>query len=264
MNTKQLYYSYYYFIYYVYVYFYRFLYLCGLYTPPIKPKTDAQLQKEYCNQKRATFKRFLNNPNRNDSIDPLFYNKTSYELYMQDQNTHIEKKWKSRILLETTPRGNVLMYYDAYKMGFAYFFDQTSMSHEILNACAMKYVQTFRCSDFFVDEIELLQLETIETKNATIENEITELVKKNNNLMNWHYTPLKLTHAVSKSLKNKNENIRNKFMYLGKISNGNCLLLQAPEKKKNSLLFKSSLLENMGSEQNRLSYRDFKQKNSNH
>jgi hypothetical protein len=44
------------------------------------------------------------------------------------------------------------MYYDAYKMGFAYFCDQKVISYDVLNAVAMKYVKIYRCRDFFMDE----------------------------------------------------------------------------------------------------------------
>jgi hypothetical protein len=42
------------------------------------------------------------------------------------------------------------MYYDMFKQAFAYVSDQ-HMNYAILNACAMKYVQMYRCMDFFLD-----------------------------------------------------------------------------------------------------------------
>jgi hypothetical protein len=183
---------------------------------------------------------------KNEKMDPLFYDKKAYDMYMQEQNTSLEKRWKSNLLLETTSRGNVIMYYDAYKMGFAYFSDQTSISYEVMNACAMKYVETFRCYDFFVDEVALSQM------NPDISNTLLA-----------HYTPLKLTHMLSANLKNKNENIRNKFLYMGKLSSGNCAILQKiqPANKKKLTPFQSPLLENIKKESSQMtgvSYRDFK------
>jgi hypothetical protein len=174
---------------------------------------------------------------------------------MQTPNTDLEKKWKSNLLLETTPRGNIIMYYDAYKMGFAYFSDQKGISYDILNACAMKYVEIFRCCDLFVDEA-IIQSNNDDNTN-TVSDIITTILE--------HYTPLKLTHSLSANLKNKNEMVRNKFVYVGKISSGNCLLLQTykPQNEKKSLpLFQSVLLENMKKNGNddskRISYKDFK------
>jgi flagellar biosynthesis GTPase FlhF len=62
----------------------------------------------------------------------------------------LELQWKRRLLHESTPRGNIIMYYDIYKQAFTYVSDQ-QMNYDILNACAMKYVRIFRCLDFFVD-----------------------------------------------------------------------------------------------------------------
>ena len=66
------------------------------------------------------------------------------------ENNDIELQWKRRLLYETTPRGNIIMYYDFYKQAFAYVSDQ-QINYTILNACAMKYVRIYRCFDFFID-----------------------------------------------------------------------------------------------------------------
>ena len=62
-----------------------------------------------------------------------------------------ENKWKSRILFHNTVQGNVIMYYDVYKMAFAYYSDM-QISYKWLNYCAMKYVRLFYCRDFFMDD----------------------------------------------------------------------------------------------------------------
>jgi hypothetical protein len=70
---------------------------------------------------------------------------------LTDTNNEYEKKWRSRILIENTPRGNVIMFYDLYKRAFSYYCDSGAMPYDIMNAVAMKYVVMFRCRDFFVD-----------------------------------------------------------------------------------------------------------------
>jgi hypothetical protein len=70
---------------------------------------------------------------------------------LTDPNNEFEKKWRSRVLIENTPRGNVIMFYDIYKRGFSYYCDNAVMPYDIMNAAAMKYVLTFHCRDFFVD-----------------------------------------------------------------------------------------------------------------
>ena len=42
------------------------------------------------------------------------------------------------------------MHYDLYKNGFAYYCND-SLNYNLLNAVAMKYVITFFCRDFFID-----------------------------------------------------------------------------------------------------------------
>jgi hypothetical protein len=63
----------------------------------------------------------------------------------------IEKKWKSRILIASTPRGNVYMHYDIYKGAFAYYSD-TNLPYVIASAVAARYVIVFACRDLFLDE----------------------------------------------------------------------------------------------------------------
>jgi hypothetical protein len=87
----------------------------------------------------------------NSNIDNRFYLKEAYEEATKEQNGDLEKEWRKRILMEYTPRGNVIMYYDAYKRGFSYYAD-THISYPLLNAVAMKYVCMYQCLDFFIDE----------------------------------------------------------------------------------------------------------------
>jgi len=74
-----------------------------------------------------------------------------YNTIIQDPANELEASWKRRILMETTPRGCVMMYYDAFKHGFAYYSDHYIPS-PLINAVAMKYVVVYRCRDFFLDE----------------------------------------------------------------------------------------------------------------
>jgi len=87
----------------------------------------------------------------NENIDSLFYYRKEYEVAMKINNHPIETAWKRRIMMDTTPRGNIIMYYDAYKHGFAYYADST-IPYPFLNASAMKYVAVYKCRDFFLDE----------------------------------------------------------------------------------------------------------------
>ena len=88
----------------------------------------------------------------NQNIDPVFYDRKELSKVLETKKNVLENVWNSRILYESTPRGNIVMFYDVYKEGFSYYSDQTGIPYKILNAVAMKYVITFRCRDFFMDE----------------------------------------------------------------------------------------------------------------
>jgi hypothetical protein len=136
-------------------YVYEFL-IRPLYTPTTTSLTEQYIQ----DQTTRLLKTYVvlpkneTKPNYNENIDAIFYSKSQWTELLKDENNYLEKKWRTKILIENTPRGNIIMYYDAYKLGFAYYSDQT-VPYPVLNAVAMKYVLTFFCRDFFMDEIVL-------------------------------------------------------------------------------------------------------------
>jgi hypothetical protein len=86
----------------------------------------------------------------NLNIDSCLYDSKKYDLLFTEETNILENQWKRRILLENTPRGNVVMYYDLYRQAFAYYSDQ-QIPYSVLNGCAMKYIRIYRCLDFFID-----------------------------------------------------------------------------------------------------------------
>jgi hypothetical protein len=130
---------------------------------PLKIKVEIDPISEYINTKKKWFIKKYEpklNEKLNENIDEFFYNKNNLFKMLKNETNLIEKIWKTRILYENTPRGNVIMYYDVYKFGFTYYSDQT-IPYCILNAVAMKYSIIFCCRHFFMDEVT-----TIEAKNA--------------------------------------------------------------------------------------------------
>jgi len=93
-------------------------------------------------------------PAWNANVDPVLYepDRATLKRILASPDNQLEKQWATRRLLVHTPRGNVCMYYDIYREGFAYYCDQSGLNYRILNAVAMKYVMTYRCLDFFMDE----------------------------------------------------------------------------------------------------------------
>jgi len=111
--------------------------------------------REYIRKNTTRFLQIImdkNNEKNNENIDKIVYLKSDFFEVLSDPNNRFEPVWKKRILIENTPRGNIYMYYDIFKQGFAYYSDQTGIPYPILNAVAMRYVTIFRCMDFFFDE----------------------------------------------------------------------------------------------------------------
>lgn len=70
------------------------------------------------------------------------------------QLTSIEKEnLKNNFVMETTPLGNVIMYYNIDKHSFVYYSDST-IPYRFLETVARKYITTFKCKDssIYVDE----------------------------------------------------------------------------------------------------------------
>tara|TARA_Y100000992_G_C21265437_1_gene493712 strand:- start:1352 stop:2224 length:873 start_codon:yes stop_codon:yes gene_type:complete len=140
-----------------YLYFHRICFLLHNhfydYFPYFKPitaipKTELELFIE--KYKNDFFHAINSEKGFNDNIIADFYDKEQYNKIMKEQNNFLEKKWKSSVLVRNTPRGNVIMCYDSFKMGFMYYCDN-SITYDILNSLASYYVIHFSCLDFFID-----------------------------------------------------------------------------------------------------------------
>ena len=207
---------------------------------------------------------------KSSNIDSLFYKKSEFIEYMKSQNTDLEQIWKTRILIVNTPRGNITMYYDPYKLGFAYYSDQNVISYDILNTVAMKYVITYRCTEFFIDEFILPD----DTKNplriyfVDEKKQIQSLVDIHPNTQDKYNSPFMKPKQNNQAHNNNNNNnqshnqdkLRNKFIYLGnmrnfspcqKINISNRNIIQG---------FASVLLDGIDSGMNWLSYKQRKSK----
>ena len=142
----------------------------------------------------------------NVNIEPIFYNKQKFSECMREENNPLESRWKKNLLYESTPRGSIIMYYDVFKSGFAYYADQNSIPYSILNAMAMKYVIVYFCRDFFMDESITKEPSKLSDK------EPIEPVKKAPS--NQHMAKLK-NYKTTTTAKLATI-VRNKFISLGK------------------------------------------------
>jgi DNA polymerase III alpha subunit len=217
---------------------------------------------------------------------------------LKDPKNIVEQRWKTRILYESTPRGNIAMYYDVYKQGFSYYSDQNGIPYPILNAAAMKYVMMFYCKDFFMDEKTMTQSLSIEDKNGDDKdkNHISPLIKiyetdeieekekerkekekkeqekesqneestlKNKDAPFAKLKNYKMTPNVNKNTKKEETNkvlFKNKFIYLGKMRNFS--FLQKKPIVKNPLEVSSEYDGLFSGE--KMSYKDYKMKQINY
>ena len=227
----------------------------------------------------------------NKNIDALFYDRSAYKKLMEESNNFLEKEWKSRILYETTPQGNVIMYYDVYKEGFVYYSDQTGIPYRLLNIVAMKYTITYRCIDFYIDEQFIPNnpsfMITFIRNEEQSENDKKQKIRKELLSMNEKINPL-LNHSENspfvkfKSSSKPNtivsdpinkidpvkpiNNIRNKFIYMGKVNNFSMIQKPPTNKQKNTPTiygcgihaYDDIFSKDQQSQNNVLSYKSFK------
>ena len=226
----------------------------------------------------------------NENVDPEFYNIDVYKKTVEFENSDFEIKWKKRTLFQNTPRGNILMYYDVYKKGFAYYCDQQSIHYTILNTLAMKYVRWFRCRDLFIDDSvdpqcspsPLIKMEKEEEKKENIEkkksNESScELKEKLRSgpfaKLKKYNQPTPKVEDPTQSVKPKTENMdknKNRFLYMGKMLNYSFIEKINKKPKINSILFSngSSIYSSMFDKEhslqmNVLNYAEYKKKMKN-
>jgi len=178
----------------------------------------------------------------NANIDPVFYDETQHKTAVEQADNELELSWRRRQINVTTPRGNVIMCYDAFKMGFAYYSDQF-MPYKLLNAVAMKYVIMYRCRDFFMDENVLPD----NHKSALIHapEEATKTTSTTNFTIpdDAPFAKLKSTSAPKKEsdLKsNQPQKQTNKFIHAGPVRNYSPL--QKPKKVNPLNGFKSNAI----------------------
>jgi len=161
-------------------------------------------------------------------VDACFYDKKVYEGLSLIELKELGKKWRCRVMMVMSPipgQTNVLMYYDAEKLGFAYHSDFTISSPQLLNALAMKYCLDFGCRDFFVDETvwksPLLPLHALVDEKPARETdaedeEFRRKLKEKSNLFVAKKDPATISVATRKST--EPILVSNRFIYKNKVS----------------------------------------------
>jgi hypothetical protein len=231
-------------------------------TPPLD--YEKKYQKYVKHYKEAT------DAEANTNISADLYDYDARKTLFAEEKNDTERLWKTRILYESTERGNVLFYYNPYKLSFEYYSDAQIIPYNILQYVAKKYVSMNRCRDFYIDMIErpqnkmivVLRKEEDAMKSKKMKvNDITKLVDKSLTNTDNVFDSLKEHRTVSKGpatktkgtvtkpkeIKEKPLEFANKYVRLGKISEFN--ITQKPPKKSiaqtNEMLFSSKPINKM-------------------
>jgi hypothetical protein len=218
--------------------------------PKLEYKSEPDFETVY--KKEIGF--FKNEPieKANSNIEKELYDYDKRKAIFAESANETEKRWKSRLLFENTYRGNIIMYYDSYRMSFAYYSDEQVVPHKALYHAALKYTVMYRCKDFFIDMdifpdnpmIEVLKKEDeiLKTKSKPSYNpDIKPPIKPEKEKPNPVFAKLKdYRNQKDNSKENsKNHPFSNKFVRMGKMREFN--ILQKPPSKKieavNALLF---------------------------
>ena len=224
--------------------------------------TEPTIEELY--KKDINFYKTMTATDANTNIDPTLYDYTLRKTLFAEENNITEKQWRSRLLFENTYRGNIIMYYDAFRMTFSYYSDEQIVPYKALHHAAMKYVVRFRCRNFFIDMetfpdnpmIEVLRKEDDSLKTKVKMNHGTDSSsnkpKPQDNKQNAVFARLK-NYSDTPNDKNKQQQNKpkhlfsNKFVRIGKMCEFN--ILQKPPSKKieaiNSLLFSDKPMSNV-------------------
>jgi hypothetical protein len=257
----------------------------GLYTDlcvffgrkPVDIKPEQTPIEQYVNIHTDRFLKTYETPDHdfNTNIEDCFYDKGLLKHELVESKNILEMAWKRRLLYESTPRGNIIMHYDPYKLGFVYYSDTNTISSPILNAAAMKYCISYRCRDFFVDN-EVTPEKTPSSLIALhyIEKREPNKLKKGGIIDNSAFAKFKNYSKKTNKVISKNDGekpmesklnpediCKNRFIYMGKTCN--ISVIQPVSKNDNKLNgFQSSHMDNLAGEtnlqKNVLSYKEFK------
>jgi hypothetical protein len=234
--------------------------------PPKKPVTIPYVETQY-DKSCKKYAEFYGkeSADENSNIDPILYDFLKRKEVFASGDNDFEKQWKSRILIENTPRGNVMMYFNPYLLSYHYYSDEQIIPYKILEQVATKYVVMYRCKDFFIDVekrpgnkiLEVLQKEEDSLKSKKMKvNDITKCVNIQSGskdvfaALKDYRSEVKPTDKASepnglkpadkaKLTKAEEPKFSNKFVRIGKMCEFN--ILQKPADKKieavNELMF---------------------------
>lgn len=148
------------------------------------------------------------------------------------------KQLKNNILLEKTPLGNVLMFYNYEKESFCYYSD-FNIPYRYLETIARKYIINFNCATLYVfshEELEKLifiqeeQPETVKEKNTSSVFAKFKNYNKHNSISKTISQPIKQTKNQPINMKQiPIKEKSNRYTYEGKLGNYSFLKKVSPK-----------------------------------
>jgi hypothetical protein len=243
------------FYYHILNFFLRLYYLWAPYKYIAPPPTILDITDKYVETQKTRFIT-LKTSSSNVNVESVFYDKKAYQELMKEPENWLEQNWRQRILFESTPRGNIIMFYHTYKQGFAYYSDSYNLPYNLLNAVAMKYVSVFCCRDFFMDDSifssPLIKIHIEEEKKPTAKSVVKKfsiddnMVKTRSMKKALSNPNARTTQAKTDSAKCEPEYNLNRFIALGKMVNFE--FTKKPKEKNQNNGFKSGLLDDLSGE----------------
>jgi len=200
----------------------------------------------------------------NSPVKPVRFENKYLEEYKKLKSVDFTKEQldglKNTMVMESTPIGNVVMFYDNQTENFVYHSDVT-IPYRYLEVVGRKYVTTFKCKDIFVDMSE--ELKNAEGKKIKKQETISQERENSSNnaavCKKDVFAKFKTYNNVSKEVaaapsknngptdtKKENDNMllkekANRYRYEGKLVNLN--FLQHVDKKKIDKRFAMSWAE---------------------
>ena len=155
----------------------------------------------------------------------MFENKYLEELSKlatQELSTEKIESLCNNFIMENTPVGNIIMYYDHNKSAFLYYSDNV-IPFRFLEPVGRKYVITFQCKQLFIDMKEEIERATKQEEDAKQNTQQPKPVAKKTKDILASFSSKSNSQPQNSSNKNTiNPNIKintNRYTCLGKISN---------------------------------------------
>ena len=162
------------------------------------------------------------------------YDKRYEEMDVRELTDEQFNGLKNNILIETTPIGNVLMYYDPDYEYFKYYSNSKEIPYQTLEAVAKKYVITNDCKQIFVDMDQEIARQEARKKSESSEKEDENNEKEEEPKEDSVFASLK-SYNVKDNKKVEPENVYikekiNIYKYGGKIEEYTIIKKPAKEK----------------------------------